>query len=59
MLGSFDRCKYINVWMNVRMNIRKCQECYEVLIGVNIWMYVLLSLCMIVEIVYVLLVLKK
>ena len=41
-------------WM-LRMNIRKCQECYEVLIGVNIWMYVLLSLCMIVEIVYVLL----
>ena len=21
MLGSFDRCKYMNVWMNVRMNI--------------------------------------
>ena len=42
-----------------KMNVGKCQECYEVLIGVNIWIYVLLSLCMIVEIVYVLLVLKK
>ena len=40
-------------WM-LRMNAKKCYECYEVLIGVNIWMYVLSSLCMIVEIVYVL-----
>ena len=21
MLGSFDRCKYMNLWMNIRMNI--------------------------------------
>ena len=53
MLGSFDRCKYMNVWMNVIMNIwgiliLKMNICewgmlmlgVNVLIGANIWMNV-------------------